>query len=67
MKLAPRQYKPFTVATKILNVAYCLKLSDAWKIHNVFHMSLLTPYNKTEKHSPNFLKPPPDLIDGREE
>jgi Chromo (CHRromatin Organisation MOdifier) domain len=25
------------------------------------------PYNETEKHSLNFLEPPPDLIDGEEE
>jgi len=67
MKLAPRQYGPFKVAGKILDVAYRLELLDAWKIHNVFHTSLLTPYNKTDKHGLNFLEPPPDLIDGKEE
>jgi hypothetical protein len=35
-----------------------------WKIHNVFHTSLLTPYNETPAHGPNFLEPPPDLIKG---
>jgi len=67
MKLAPRRYGPFRVATKVSDVAYCLELPLGWKIHNVFHTSLLTPYNKTEKHSPNFLEPPPDLIDGKPE
>jgi len=67
MKLAPRQYGPFTVVTKISDVAYQLKLPNAWKIHNVFHVSLLTPYKETDKHRPNFLEPPPDLIDGEEE
>src|SRR5882672_5062633 len=67
MKLAPRQYGPFKVAAKISDVAYWLKLPDTWKIHNVFHASLLTPYKDTDKHGPNFLEPPPDLIDGEEE
>jgi len=67
MKLAPRWYGPFKVATKISDVAYQLKLSDAWKIHNIFHASLLMPYKETDKHRPNFLEPPPDLIDGKEE
>jgi len=30
-------------------------------------MSLLMPYKETDRHRPNFLKPPPDLIDSEEE
>ena len=67
MKLAPRWYGPFMVVAQILNVAYQLKLLEVWKIHNVFHASLLTPYKETDRHRPNFLEPPPDLIDGKEE
>ena len=67
MKLAPRRYRPFKVAAKISDVAYQLKLPDTWKIHNIFHASLLTPYKEMDKHRPNFLEPPPDLIDGKEE
>jgi len=67
MKLAPRRYRPFTVVAKILNVAYWLKLLEAWKIHNVFHASLLIPYKETDRHGPNFLEPPSDLINGEEE
>jgi len=67
MKLAPRWYGPFKVAAKILDIAYRLELPDTWKIHNVFHASLLMPYNETDKHGPNFLEPPSDLIDGKEE
>jgi hypothetical protein len=39
----------------------------AWRIHNVFHASLLLPYHETTTHSPNFSWPPPELIDGEEE
>jgi len=67
MKLAPRQYRPFRVAAKVSDVAYRLELPSGWKIHNVFHASLLTPYNKTQKHGPNFLEPPPNLINGEPE
>jgi hypothetical protein len=67
MKLAPRRYGPFHITSKVSDVAYRLKIPDKWKIHNVFHASLLTPYKETEKHGPNFLEPPPDLIDGEEE
>jgi Chromo (CHRromatin Organisation MOdifier) domain len=67
MKLAPRRYGPFHITAKVSDVAYRLKIPEKWKIHNVFHTSLLTPYKETEKHSPNFLEPPPDLINGEEE
>ena len=33
----------------------------------MFHADLLTPYRETELHGPNFMRPPPDLIDGEEE
>jgi hypothetical protein len=37
------------------------------RIHNVFHIDLLTPYKETEQYGPAFIPPPPDLIDGHEE
>ena len=33
----------------------------------MFHIDLLTPYKETNMHGPNFIKPPPDLINGEEE
>ena len=62
LKLSPRWYRPFRVATKVSHVAYKLNLLDHWKIHNVFHASLLTPYWETREHGPNFLEPLPDII-----
>ena len=38
-----------------------------WKFHPVFHAHLLTPYHETPIHGINYLRPPPDLINGMEE
>jgi len=65
-KLAPRWYRPFMVAAQISKVAYQLCLPSTWKIHDVFHASLLTPYKETNQHRPNFIEPPPDIIKGEE-
>ncbi len=48
-------------------MAYHLELLPNWRIHDVFHASLLTPYHETHTYGPNFTQPPPDLIDGEDE
>ncbi len=63
-KLAPKCYGPFLVTAAISHTSYCLKLPPQWKIHNIFHASLLTPYKETPEHSPNFPEPSPELING---
>jgi hypothetical protein len=67
MKLRPKQYGPFKIIKEISPVAYQLRLPVAWGIHDVFHVSLLSPYCKTTAHGPNFSRPPLELIDGEEE
>ena len=42
--------------------AYQLCLPPTWKIHVVFHASLLSSYTETEMHGPNFSKQLLDLI-----
>jgi hypothetical protein len=37
------------------------------KIHNVFHVDLLTPYHETDAYGQQYSQPPPELIDGDEE
>ena len=66
-KLSPRRYGPFKVVSQISKVAYKLKLPSTWKIHDVFHASLLTPYKETDQHGPNFIEPPPDILEGEPE
>jgi len=60
-KLAPKCYGPFLVTAAISHTSYHLKLPPQWKIHNIFHASLLTPYKETPEHGPNFPKPSPEL------
>jgi len=66
-KLTPRCQGPFHINKVISPVAYQLALPLSWGIHDVFHTSLLLPYRETAAHGPNFMHPPPDLIEGEEE
>jgi hypothetical protein len=66
-KLNLKRYGPFKIIKEISPVAYQLRLPIAWRIHDVFHTLLLSPYHETTTHGPNFSQPPPDLIDGEEE
>ena len=66
-KLTPKCLRPFKITQEISLVAYRLELPTNWRIHNVFHTSLLMPYHETHAHSPNFTQPPPDLINGEDE
>ena len=66
-KFAPKWEGPFTITKVLSPLSYKLKLPTSWKIHLVFHTSLLTPYRENEIHRPNFPTPLPDLIDNEEE
>ncbi len=66
-KLTPKRLGPFRIIKEVSPVVYQLALPASWRIHDVFHASLLNPYHKTKAHSPNFTHPPPDLIKGEEE
>src|SRR5579864_1202400 len=66
-KLAPKRYRPFKIIKAISPVAYQLALPATWKIHDVFHASLLSPYRETTAHGPNYSRPPPDLINDEEQ
>ena len=63
-KLSPKLQGPFKVLEKRGNRAYKLELSPPWKIHPVFHVSLLEPYRVSDR--PNREQPPrePEDIEG---
>ena len=53
---------------KVLSpIVYQLRLPKTWKIHPVFHASLLSLYRENTIHGPNFPSPPPDLINREKE
>ena len=66
-KLAPRHYGPFLFTCVISRTSYQLKLPPQWKIHNVFHTTLLTPYKETALNGKQNQEPTPELIDGQPE
>ena len=66
-KLGPKCYGPFKILKQLLDAVYRVEIPKHWKIHNVFHVNLITPYKETELHGPNYTRPPPDLVDGEEE
>src|SRR6266404_2923298 len=66
-KLGPRRYRPFKITKKLSHMVYQLRIPQQWKIHDVFHTALLTPYKETEEHGPNYHEPPPDVIEGKPE
>ena len=66
-KLAPKRYGPFKILEQLSPAVYRIKIPRHWKIHDVFHANLITPYKETMMHGPNYSRPPPDLVDGEEE
>jgi hypothetical protein len=66
-KLAPKHYGPFEIMDKVGQGAYKLKLPKTWRIHPVFHASLITPYKETEAHRPNYIQPAPNMVEGTAE
>ena len=67
LKFAPKREGLFTITKVLSSIVYQLCLPKTWKIHPVFHASLLSLYCENEVHSQNFPAPPPDLINGEEE
>jgi RNase H-like domain found in reverse transcriptase/Reverse transcriptase (RNA-dependent DNA polymerase)/Integrase zinc binding domain/Retroviral aspartyl protease len=57
-KLSPLRTGPFKI-TRIHGSNYQLKLPKTWRIANSFHVSLLTPFIKGDKPTPDLNYPPP--------
>ena len=64
--MALKQEGLFTITEVIRPVTYHLKLPATWKIHDVFHATLLWQYRENEVYGMNFPKPLPELVDGEE-
>ncbi|KAJ2927416.1 hypothetical protein H1R20_g9679, partial [Candolleomyces eurysporus] len=66
-KIAPKREGPFKISEVLSPVTYRLSLPKLWKIHNVFHATLLTPFIETDTHGPAHPTPIPEIIEGEEE
>ena len=58
--MAPKQEGPFEIEEVLGLVTYQLKLPESWKIHKVFHATLLHPYKENEVYGENYPRPLPD-------
>ena len=66
-KLTPRRLGPFEVIEEISPVVYKLRLPKTWRIHDVFHASLLTPQITTPDYKIPKEPPLPELVDRKSE
>lgn len=68
-KLLPRFGGPYTILEQISPVSFHLGLPPTLKIHPVFHVDRLQPYHISPASFGHRTpaKPPPELIDGKEE
>ena len=54
-KLQMKRTSPFEIKEVISCMAFRLCIPSQWKIHPIFHASLLTTYKEMPEHGPNFL------------
>jgi hypothetical protein len=66
-KLAPKLYGPFHILAKIGKSAYRLELQSRWRIHNVFHTSLLEPHRNNVIKGRAQIRPETEEIEGESE
>ena len=68
LKLDDKRYGPFRVEEVIGPVNCRLKIPPQWKIHPVFHASLLRPcHEDITIHPDEYERPPPELVAEEEE
>jgi hypothetical protein len=65
-KMKPKREGPFVITEVLGPVTYKLRLPATWRIHNVFHATLLRPYKENEVYGENYPEPPPELEEGEE-
>ena len=66
-KLADKRYGPFVILDKIGTHNFRLKLPHQWKIHPVFHITLLSRHKKDKIPGRTPKEPPPFEVQGAEE
>ena len=64
-KITPKQ-GPFEIEERLGPITYQLKLPKTWKIHNVFHTTLLRLYIENKIYGNNYSRPPAELLEGEE-
>jgi hypothetical protein len=60
-KLLPKWIGPFEVVQVVGPIAYKFKMNPGWRVHPVFHVSLLEPYMADSRVQP---PPPPIEMEG---
>ena len=60
-KMAPKREGPFEIVDVLRPLTYRLSLPETWKIHNVFHASLLRRYRENDVYRTNYEQPPAEL------
>ena len=65
-KMRPQREGPFIITEVLGPVTYRLQLPVSWRVHNVFHATLLRLYRQTETYGENFPEPPAELVEGEE-
>ena len=64
--MKPKREGPFLITEVLGPITYRLQLPASWRIHNVFHATLLKPYKENEIYGPNFPEPPSELENNEE-
>ena len=65
-KITPKHEGPFEIEEVLGPVTYRLKLPESWKIHNIFHATLLRLYIENEIYGNNYPQPLAELLEGEE-
>jgi len=66
-KLLLKRYGLFKVLEHIGAVMYQLKLPPTMKVHNIFHIDLLSLYKETSLYGQNYVRPPLVMEENDEE